>query len=143
MFHKRKDKTISCICSHFRIIACELWYAGPEHCWLNKEDGKTKYFKKDGTFLILAAELVEDSLSKGSDYFIMFEKVKFLQKRWYNYRMCFSHSIFNEFKRKCDSPLYLFLFSYGSFAGFLGFLSYLCCVAVQLAPMLVSVGHFN
>ncbi|GAV70684.1 hypothetical protein CFOL_v3_14182 [Cephalotus follicularis] len=55
---------------------------GPNHCWLNKVEGHTDFFNKDGTFLVLAGQFLETSQTVGCDPIIMFENLKLLQRRF-------------------------------------------------------------
>ncbi|KDP26399.1 hypothetical protein JCGZ_17557 [Jatropha curcas] len=50
---------------------------GPDHCWLNKVEGDNGYFKKDGTFLVLAGQFLGNSAIAG-----ILEKIKSLHQKY-------------------------------------------------------------
>ncbi|KAJ4728504.1 NHL repeat-containing protein 2 [Melia azedarach] len=57
---------------------------GPHHCWFNVVEGKEEFFKRDGAFLVLAGQFLNNSSSQTARYdaIAMFEKVKLIQQRF-------------------------------------------------------------
>ncbi|CAN1767389.1 Protein SUPPRESSOR OF QUENCHING 1, chloroplastic, partial [Linum perenne] len=50
---------------------------GPNHVWLNVDEGDKPFLNRNGTFLVLAGQLLQDS-----DIVAMLEKIKFLEQRF-------------------------------------------------------------
>ncbi|KAF9612278.1 hypothetical protein IFM89_038848 [Coptis chinensis] len=57
-------------------------HEGPNHCWLNKLEESKMHFGKDNLFLVLAGAFPRDSLGLGSNHILLFERVKYLQRRY-------------------------------------------------------------
>lgn len=55
--------------------------SGPSHRWVNVSDKSIEFFNKDGAFLLVAGEFLDDPSGCQSDRIHMFEKVKLLQQR--------------------------------------------------------------
>ncbi|XP_021857726.2 uncharacterized protein [Spinacia oleracea] len=55
---------------------------GPSHRWVNVSDKSIEFFNKDGAFLLVAGEFLDDPSGCQSDRIHMFEKVKLLQQRY-------------------------------------------------------------
>ncbi|KAE8692169.1 putative Clavata3/esr-related 41 [Hibiscus syriacus] len=55
---------------------------GPNHFWLNKDDGNKEFLKKGGTILVVAGRLFENSEILGRHSGVILEKVKLLQQRF-------------------------------------------------------------
>ncbi|PON60790.1 Six-bladed beta-propeller [Trema orientale] len=64
------------------IKSCLNQHEGPNHCWLNKSEGTNNFSKRNGTFLVIAGQFSESSLTNSFETVIFFEKVKLLQQRF-------------------------------------------------------------
>ncbi|XP_021907375.1 uncharacterized protein LOC110821742 isoform X2 [Carica papaya] len=55
---------------------------GPSHHWLNKDEGNKDFFKREGTFLVIVGQFLDNAQISGCDPSFTFEKVKLLQQRF-------------------------------------------------------------